>query len=254
MIRTREWIGLSLAVVSSTAMAAGMDATIAFARRVELGFPVSGVIEKVEVAAGQRVAKGQLLVNLEDTPFRAAVEQAEAEVTVRGADREEAARDYKQAKELYDRTVLSSVELENARNKAQRAEAALKDARARLAQARYALNRSRLSAPFDAWVLEVRAVPGSAVVSTLESRAQVVLAAQGEYLARARVPASAIAGLSLGAAVPVQAGDRSYSGKVLSIGLEPLDGKGGGAVHELVVQFQSGELLRPGQTARLELP
>jgi RND family efflux transporter MFP subunit len=247
------WWGL--AVLPGAAMAAGVDATIGFARRVELAFPVSGVIEKVEVAAGQRVAKGQPLARLEDTPFRAALEQAEAEVTVRRADRDEATRDHKQAKELYDRSVLSTVELENANNRAQRAGAALKDAHARLAQARYALDRSRLVAPFDAWVLEVRAVPGAAVVSALEARTQVVLAAHGEYLARSRAPAPAVARLAPGAAVSVQAGGRTYAGKVVSVGLEPLDGKSGeGALHELVVLFQSAEALRPGLPVKIELP
>lgn len=255
MIRIPGWMWWGLAVLPGAAMAAGTDATIAFARRVELGFPVSGVIDKVEVAAGQRVTKGQPLARLEDTPFRSAVEQAEAEVIVRSADRDEAARDYKQAKELYDRAVLSSVELENARNKAQRTEAALKDARARLTQARYALSRSQLTAPFDAWVLDVRAVPGTAVVSTLESRAQLVLAAQGEYLARARVPASVIARLALGATIPVQAGSRTYSGHIQSIGLEPIEGKAGeGAWHELALLFQAAESLRPGQSVKIELP
>lgn len=255
MKRIPGWVWWSLAILPGSAMATGLDATIALARRVELGFPVSGVIEKVEIAAGQRVTKGQLLARLEDTPFRSGVEQAEAEVTVRSADRDEAARDYKQAKDLYERAVLLTVELENARNKAQRAEAALKDARARLTQARYALNRSRLIAPFDAWVLEVRAVPGATVVSTLESRAQVVLAAHGEYLARARAPASAIARLSPGTAVSVQAGGRTYNGNIQSIGLEPKEGKlGEGAWHELAVLFQAAEPLRPGQPVRIELP
>lgn len=250
------WAGMIFLTAFSGAIPAeGVEATLAHARRVELGFPVSGVIEKVDVAAGQRVAKGQLLARLDDTPFRAVVEQGEAEVTTRTADHHEAVRDAKQAQELYDRSVLSTVELENARSKTLRAEAALKDARARLTQARYALSRSRLIAPFDAWVVDVRAVAGATVVSAFESRPQVVLAAHGEYLARARAPAAVLAKTVIGATVTVQTGGRGYSGKIQSVALEPIDEKSGkGNVHEVTVQFQSAEALRPGQSARIDLP
>jgi hypothetical protein len=98
-------------------------------------------------------------------------------------------------------------------------------------------------------------VPGAAVVSSLEARAQVVLAAHGEYLARARAPAPAIGRLTPGAAVAVKVGDKTHGGIVQSVGLEPVDGKAGeGALHEVTVLFQSAETLRPGLSARLDLP
>jgi multidrug efflux pump subunit AcrA (membrane-fusion protein) len=46
----------------SAALAAGWPATLEWARRVELGVPVSGVVQEVTVAPGQRVAAGTVLV------------------------------------------------------------------------------------------------------------------------------------------------------------------------------------------------
>lgn len=240
----------------AAAPAANVEGSVAFARRVEMAFPVSGVIDRVDVATGQRVSKGQLLAKLDETPFRSAVEQGEAELSIRMADQREAARDARQAQELFDRSVLSSVELENAKNKSLRADATLKDARARLASARYAYSRSQLIAPFDGWVLEVRAVPGTAVVSALEARPQIVLVAQGEYLVRARLPVGRLAGIAVGSRVSVQVGAGRYAGTVQSVGLEPAVGRetGENAMHDVVVHFQSADVLRPGQNARLELP
>lgn len=217
----------------------GADATVQWARRMELGLGVSGVVKTVAVEAGARVSKGTVLVTLDDTPFKAEFDQARA-------DRDEAARDYRQAKQLYDRAVLAKVELENARNKSVRAQA-------RFAQAQYALERSRIEAPFDAWVLEMRAQPGQSVVSALESRPLVVIAAAGEYLARLRVPAATVDRLKPGQPLNVTVGGKTYAGRVHSLALEPAGGKGDGP-HDMAVWFQSPEMLRPGRSAAVDLP
>jgi len=215
-------------------VAFGADGTVQWARRVELGLSVSGTIKTVAVEAGARVAKGQVLVALDDTPFKAEFDQARA-------DRDEAARDYKQAQQLFERTVLSTVELENAKLKSVRAQA-------RYAQAKYQLDRSRIVAPFDAWVLEMRAQVGQNVVNALEARPLVVVAAAGEYVARTRVSGSVLERLTPGAAATVTVAGKNYAGKVHSLALEP----GKGDEHEVTVAFSAAERLRPGQSAKVE--
>lgn len=236
-----------------SAQAAGFDATVHWARRVELGLPVSGVLKSVEAQAGAVVKRGQRLLALDDAPFKAAVERAEAEVVRARLDREEAQRDYEQAQELYDRKVLSTVELENARNRSARAAAAHRAALARLAQAQYDLRHSVLAAPFDGWVLEVRVRPGESVISTLESRVLVVLAAGGEYEARTLVTADVINTLWVGQPASVKAAGKTYAGTVRLLGLEPAAEKGGRAQYELRVAFSAPEPLRAGTPARIEL-
>lgn len=217
----------------------GADASIQWARRVELGLGASGAIKIVAVEAGARAAKGQVLVALDDTPFRATFEQART-------DRDEAVRDYQHAKQLYERAVLSVVELENAKHKSVRAQA-------RFTHAQYALAQSRIEAPFDAWVLEVRAQPGQQVVNKLESRPLVVLAAAGEYLARLRVSSAIADRLKLGQAVNISVGGKNYAGRIHALAIEPTGGKSDGQ-HDLAVYFQAGEMLRPGRAAVVELP
>lgn len=224
-------------IAAGPALAA--DATVQWARRIELGLGVSGVVKTVSAEAGARVPKGQVLVALDETPFKAAFDKARTE-------RDEAARDYKQARELYDRTVLAKVELENAQNKSVRAQA-------RFEEAKYQLERSRIAAPFDAWVLEMRVQAGQSVVNALESRPLVVVAAAGEYLARLRVPSATVDRLKLGQSVNVSVGGKSYAGKIQSLGLEPAGGKSDGQ-HDVAVLFQAPEMLRPGRAAVVELP
>lgn len=239
-------------LLSLEAVAGSYEASIQFARRAELGTPVSGVVREVSVVAGEAVARGQVLVRLDDAPFKAAVVQSEAEVARARAAYSEAARDHKQAKELYDRTVLSTVELENATLRLDRAAAALKEVRARESQARWAAAQAQIAAPFDAWVLEVRTTTGAPVASALEARALIVLAARGEYLARARVPGAALETLKVGQSATVAVGGKSFSGRVAALALEP-SAKGGD--YEIAVAFSSPDVrLHAGQPARVEIP
>ncbi len=247
----RRWWGVLMWVMPLSVAAAEYDATVHFSRRVELGLPVSGIVARVAVRPGEHVAPGTVLVALEATPFVAAVEQAQAEVARAAATHSEAARDLRQAQELFDRTVLSAVELENAKLAAQRAAAELQRARARLKQARYELERSQLRAPFEAWVLEVRVQPQQNVVSALAAAPLVVLAAYGEFEARARVPLEVLTGLEIGRPATVRVGGRRYAGRVQGLELDPRDGGGGDGRYEVRVVFTAAERLPVGANVKV---
>jgi RND family efflux transporter MFP subunit len=254
MKRHRTALAAALLAAPVIAVAASFEATVNFARRMELGLPVSGVVATVGAEAGTRVTKGQVLVALDETPFQAAVEQARGALARASADRDEAVRDHKTMKEIYDRQLASTVELDNARLRVQRAEGALTQARAALKQAQLDLARSRITAPFDALVLDMRVHAGTSVVSTVESRPVVVLAAHGEYLAAARVPGAAVDTLKAGQGASVTVAGKTYTGRVQAIGLEALADKSSSEPLYLVtVAFHAPETpLRAGQSARIE--
>jgi len=239
--------------VSPGAFAAGFDAKVQWAAKVELSMPVSGIVGSVGAAPGTRVAKDQILVALKEDPFKAKVDEAEAVVAQRTADLREASRDYQQAKELYDRTVLSKVELENAKLKMTRAQAGLKQAKAQLALANIDLSNSRIVAPFDAWVLAVHVQPGETVIHTQEARPMVVLAAHGEYAAQALVPPDVVGTLKLNQNATVTVSGRRYSGRIGSIGLQPASEKTGDDKFPVRVLFAVPEApLTTGVPARVE--
>ncbi len=245
------WFGLPALLMIFPAMAADVEALIQWSRRTELSTPVSGVVASVAVNAGERAAKGQLLLALDDAPFRATVQETEALLARRKSERDETARDAKQAQELYDRTVLSTVELENAKMKLARADAGYKEAAAALDRARYRLRVSALRAPFDAVVLSRHAEPGQSVAAELKPPVLLVIAAAGEYLAQARVAAERVAGLKVGQAVSVVAGGKSYAAKIKAIAHEPAGGK---EPYVLEAVFSTAEPLHAGQPARIQLP
>lgn len=246
-----SWLLLSASFVAAGAAAAGLDARLAWSRRTELAMPVSGVVASVAVEPGERVKKGQPLLSLDATPFAAAVTEAEAQRARRKVERDEAARDARQAQELYARTVLSTVELENAKNRLARAEAELKAAQAALERARYRLRVSSLHAPFDALILSRDAEPGQSVAAELRPPVLLVIAAAGEYLAQARVAPERAAGLRIGQALAVAVNGRKYPATLKALAYEPSDGK---EPYRLEAVFNAPEALTAGQAARIELP
>lgn len=243
-----------LITVTAPAIAAEWDATVHWAGKVALGTPVSGVVQRVETEAGDVVKKGQALLTLEETPFVANVQQAEAAALRARLTRDEAKRDLAQAEELYARTVLSTVELENAKLKFGRTDADVKQAEAELARARYELRQSTLRAPFDALVLERAAEPGQSVAANLEPPVLFVLVRRGEYLATARVPIDVAANIKPGQAATVVVNGQRFAGKLKAAGLEAVKDVRE-TVYEVTVIFKAGDtLLRAGQPAKIVLP
>jgi RND family efflux transporter MFP subunit len=248
---TTTAIGLIVALGAPLALAAtAYDGTVEWSRKADLGLPVSGIVTNVDAEVGESVRKGQVLVQLEATPFEAAMREAQATLTRREVEQHEARRDHEQAKELYARTVLSTVELENAQMKLTRAQAATQAARAALEQAQYQLRHSTLRAPFDGVVLAREIEVGETVVSALQANTLVTLVARGDYLARVRVPRSESASWTDGGVVTVIVGKQRYKGRIRSI-VSPASQE---ATDEVRVLFSTTERLRAGLPVRVELP
>ena len=233
--------------------AAGFDARVEWAKRVAMSVPVSGVVQTVEVDTGQAIKKGQMLLQLEQTPFITGLAAAKAARTRAAGDRREAQRDLAQTRELYERGLISNNELEDAELKVKRANAGWNAAAAQVERAQYDLGHSRLRAPFDGWVLGRNVQAGQSIISTQQAQTLLVLAAADEYVARAEIPGKKLASLKMGDRAVVEVGGKSYKGIVSVLGLEPLTGrKGDDKYYEVAVAFNSaGQLLRAGQEAEI---
>jgi len=246
----------SLVWVPGTVPFFNFQAVVQWSSTVELSIPVSGVVKSVEVDTGERVAKGQVLAALDATPFEANLKQAQALVARRKAGRTEALRDYKQAQELFDRMVLSPVELENAKLKQDAAEAAYQGAVARLTRAQYDLEQSALRAPFDGWVLARHVVPGETVISEMQARTLFLFAAASRYNAVLQLVSADMEALRIGGEASVEVAGRRYPGRIRSIGLTPTGAEGAaGNRYEVTVAFSVADrLLRAGQAATVSFP
>lgn len=113
-------------------------------------FPqVSGTISQVCVKEGQRVRKGQSLFVIDQVPFKAALQMAEANVESAKAGVATAKLNFDSAKELYAKKVISEHQLRTTENGYLSAKAGLSQAEAALVTAKNNLTYSQVLSPAD---------------------------------------------------------------------------------------------------------
>ena len=170
LLKTRQVLLLLLLATGMTELFAG-EAIGVFYRegRTSLSLPVSGVVQQVLVKKGQTARQGETLLKLDTRRIEASLQAAKARVERFRPSRDEAKRELERAEELFDRTVLSEVELQQAKIDYAEKNAALHEARAELTQAKLDLEYSELKAPFDLVVLQPYVVNGQAVVNVMQA-------------------------------------------------------------------------------------
>lgn len=252
----KKWLLAAICFAAGAAQAADVTAVLQWSQRVELSPPVSGVVQAVNVVVGERVRQGQVLLRLDERVYAGRADEAAAMVARNKEDAAEAQRELKRVQELYDRTVISVSELEQAKLRQARAAAQLKESQARLRQEQKNREDTQLRAPFDAVIVVRQAEPGQAVAAALQPQSLLVVARAGEMLARAQVQETQLAGLKAGQEVEVSVGKQRFRGKVRAMGLEPTTrDKSGLPLYALDVMFVPGETqLRAGAAATLSLP
>lgn len=112
---------------------------------------ISGRVASIRFDEGQRALRGQLLVQLDDSVYRAEVDKARVTLEL-------ARRNFDRARDLLERRLGSVRDMDIAR-------AELESAEAELALARARLDKTRIEAPFDGIVGLRRVSPGDYVAA-----------------------------------------------------------------------------------------
>jgi RND family efflux transporter MFP subunit len=212
---------VSLDTVSQSASSSGNSSASAIVvpvKKVELSFPLSGVVKTVEVAAGDSVSAGQPLVSLETAIFEAKVKETEANVIV-----EETQVAY------LVRVGTSQENLDAAKADVERMKALVEIAKAQLAQA-------ILVAPFDGTIASVDIYP-----SEYASAGQVIIK-MGDLshmhiettdLSEKNVPSVKIGSP---ATVYIQALNNEFKGKIVDIA-RISETVGGDVVYKVIIEL-----------------
>lgn len=246
-------ITASLLMNPGAIQAADIDARLGWSQRVEMSTGVSGTVAKVSAQAGERVEKGRLLLALDATRFKAALQQAKAAQRDARYALEEAKREWERAQELYERTVLADRALQLAENAYVTAQASQARADAALANADKDLADSMIRAPFAAVVVSRQAEVGQTVVTQLQATPMLILAASDAYIARGQLSLSDLSALRIGEAVDVSTGGQRYRGEIVELGMEPVDAQQG--LYAVAVRFPAAaDVVRAGQHAVIHLP
>ena len=174
------WVG-ALVVTSSLAQAViSVPTAVAQVRSVGAGFELDGVVQPVKqstvsvqasgriatllVKAGDKVRAGQVLATIDDREAQTGVERSQAQVAQAQAELRNAQAHFDRTRELQAKGFVSAAALDTADTQLKAAQAGRNQATAGARQSALVQGFTRVTAPFDGWVLQVHAEAGDLAV------------------------------------------------------------------------------------------
>jgi HlyD family secretion protein len=152
--------------VTTTVTATG---TLSAVTTVQVGSQVSGVIAQLYADFNSMVRKGQLLAELDPTPFEAQVEQRRADLTRAQVQTDDARIKYDRQRRLLEAglTAQADVDAAEAQFKAARAQTA--QAQAALSQVLTNLHYTKINSPIDGIVVDRQYNVGQTVAASFQA-------------------------------------------------------------------------------------
>ena len=123
------------------------SATIRGRQDIEVYPQVAGTLQKLCVVEGQSVSKGQTLFIIDQVPYQAALNTAEAALKAAQAQEATAQLTYESRKQLFDKQVVSEYDLQTAQNTLLTAKASVAQAQAQVVNARNSLSYTVVKSP-----------------------------------------------------------------------------------------------------------
>lgn len=245
---------------------------------VDVSANVIGTVTRLEVAEGQTVQQGDLLLEIDPTEYRVSVQayeaglhSGEADLRLAEASADKARQDLERAEELFTEGLSTEEQLLAARTtdkveqaRVEAARSRLQQARANLAKARYDLGKVTITAPMAGIVTKLNVEQGeNAIMGTLNNPGTVLLtiADLDTMEAWVDVDETEVVNVKLGQAAEVEIDafpDSTFVGEVTEIGHSPLNrstGAGQQAVDfEIKITLRDRiTSIRPGLSAKAEI-
>ena len=171
---------------------------------------VGGSVLQTYAEQGQRVGAGQLLARIDASGLQDAFLSARAAVTSANSGADIAARELARSQKLLDAGAIAERDIEQARRASIAANAALADARSRLANAQKQLGNTRIVAPIPG-VISERPVSAGDVVQP--GAAMFTVVDPSSMRLEASIPADQLSAVRIG--VPVNFTINGYPGRTM---------------------------------------
>ena len=143
--------------------------TLSAVKTVQISSQVSGVIARLYADFNSRVHQGQLLTELDPTPFQAQVEQRMADVTKARVETANAKITFNRQQRLVAAGLAAQAELDGARAAYEGASAQVQQATAALSQAQTNLRYTRIISPIDGIVVDRQYDVGQTVAASFQA-------------------------------------------------------------------------------------
>jgi len=148
------------AQVKSVGTGFELDGVVQPVKQSTVSAQSAGRIATLSVKAGDKVRAGQLLATIDDREAQTGVQRSQAQVAQAQADLRNAQSNFERTRDLQSKGFVSAAALATADAQLQGAQAGRDPATAGAAQSALAQGFTRVSAPFDGWVLQTHAEAG----------------------------------------------------------------------------------------------
>jgi HlyD family secretion protein len=191
---------------------------------VKISAYVPAKIVKLPVKEGDLVKKGQLLVQLDETEYKAAANQAKAQLSSAEANLEQAQLVYQRQKELFEKKLSSKEQYDAAFTQLHLAQAQRAQSVANLEQAEYDLSKTTITSPMDGMVTALNAKLGEIVmIGTMNNPGTVIMTISdmSEAQAEVEVDETDVASVKVDQEAKIEIDafpDTLFKGKVTEIG------------------------------------
>src|SRR5262249_22501129 len=136
---------------------------------VKVGSQVSGIIAKLHADFNSVVKKGQLLAELDPTPFQATVDQKKADVSKSQVDLRNSEITLTREKTLFKQQLLAQSDLDAAQTARDGAAAEVAQASAALRMAQTNLEYAKITSPIDGTVVDRQYDVGQTVAASFQA-------------------------------------------------------------------------------------
>jgi HlyD family secretion protein len=143
--------------------------TLSAVTTVQVGSQVSGVISRLYADFNSQVHKGQLLAELDPTPFQAQVEQRQADLTKARVEAANAKINYERQERLSKAGLAAQADVDSMRAQYESANAQVQQAAAALSQAMTNLHYTKIASPIEGVVVDRAYDVGQTVAASFQA-------------------------------------------------------------------------------------
>jgi len=228
--------------------AAELDAKLNWSGYQKYGFAVNGVVEEVNVDIGKKVKQGEVLAKLSASPFNYNIKKCQAALNQFDPSIFDAKLELDQAEELFERTVLSEVELQKIDGRYKILIEQQNEAKAECLLQRWQSKLSVLKAKEPAYVLNSNIVTGTVISDENKSAVFIELVSAKQASAVAWLSHKEKLKFNIGNDLKVIVDQQELPAKVKSIALQA-DAENR---YKLVAEFYYTNVVEPGKSIKIK--
>ena len=224
---------------------------------IQVGSQISGMIRQLYVDFNSVVTQGQVIAEIDSATYRAAVQQADAELANAKSGLELAQLNAKRAEELRKTDLIAASESDKAIADFHQAQSQVLLREAALERARVDLARCTIFAPTNGMVISRNVDVGQTVAASLSAPTLFVIANDlGKMQIDALVSEADIGGVEVDQPVTFMVEafpTRNFSGKVLQIRNSPSTNQNVVSYDAVITVENRDQKLKPGMTATVSI-